>query len=314
MDKKNLTEKEIEEIALKNSLKKFYESKNIEFNQGQSSQSIEGKIPKQIDIPNSEYSSENIQKQMSIETDPDLLMSYEIVSLPSKGLFYKDGLKEISIEYLTSKDEDLLTTPSFIEDGSVINRLLERKIITKNVNPNNLLSGDRSALILFLRTSSYGQYYNVSVPDPRTGVSFDAEVDLLKLKYKKIEKKPDENLEFSVDIPMRKKTVKFKLLTSGEEEIILKNADARQEAYGLDHSEFNTMRLKASIKEINGNRDRLYIDKFVDVMPSGDAFTIRKEILTVSPDVDMKYKFKASDGFEFIAPLSMGMDFFFPSL
>jgi len=241
------------------------------------------------------------------------LMSYEVVSLPSKGLFYPDGLKEVQIEYLTSRDEDLLTTPSFIDDGSVLDKLLARKIVDKNINPKNLLSGDRSALILFLRTSSYGNIYKVSVPDPRNGNSFEEDVDLLTLKYKEVNEKPNAAGEFVVEIPMRKKKVSVKLLTSGAEDIIFKQAEARREAYQEEVSEFNTMRLKASIMEINGNRDRSYIERFVDVMPALDAFTIRRKLLDVSPEVEMKYMFTAPDGYKFEAPLSMGIDFFFPS-
>lgn len=315
-NKKNLNDKELDAKAINDSIAKFYKSKGINATENTTSsneRSVETKIPNPTKIPDNSFNSEEIQKKMMTENDPDLMIASEIVPLPSKGLFYENKMKEIEIQYLTSSDEDLLTTPSFIEDGSVINRLLERKIVDKNIKVRNLLSGDRSALILFLRTSSYGNYYNVSVTDPRNGKSFDAEVDLTKLKYKELKELPDESGEFTVEIPNRKKTVKFKLLTSGEEELIMKNADARKEAYGLEYSEFNTLRLKASIQEIGGNRDRTYIDRFVDAMPAGDAYTIRKKILEVSPEIEMKYEFKAHDGFKFEAPLSMGIDFFFPS-
>ena len=109
---------------------------------------------------------------MSKETDPDLITTYEIVKLPSKGLFYKNGLSEINVEYMTSKDEDLLTTSSLIESGVVLDLLLKRKIKTPNVNPEDLLPGDRNAILLFLRITSYGSDYTVQVTDPRTGVPF----------------------------------------------------------------------------------------------------------------------------------------------
>lgn len=309
-----LSDNELDKKALEQAINFYKKNKDGVSNEAIEQANIETKIPEGIKMPEmGNYNPEKIQKEAMTENDPDLIMSYEIVSLPSKGLFYKDGLKEVEIEYLTSRDEDLLTTPSFIEDGSVLDRLLDRKIVNKNINSRNLLSGDRSALILFLRTSSYGSHYKVSVPDPRNGKSFEYDVDLLKLKYKEINEKPDEKGEFSIEIPMRKKIVKFRLLTSGEEDQIAKNAEARKEAYGHEYSEFNTMRLKASIMEIGGNRDRGYIDRFVDVMPALDAYTIRRKILDVSPDIDMKYEFKAHDGFKFEAPLSMGIDFFFPS-
>ena len=49
-------------------------------------------------------------------------------------------------------------------------------------------------------------------------------------------------------------------------------------------------------------------------MPALDALTIRKKIIDVSPDVDMGYDFITSDGYKFRSYLSVGMDFFFPSL
>jgi hypothetical protein len=314
---KELTDKELEQKAMKDAMSNYYEAKGItppaETTTQQAPTPV---IPEQISMPSptKNFDKNQFQNKLSTETDPDLIMTYEVVKLPSEGMFYADGLKEIEIEYLTSRDEDLLTTPSFIEDGTVIDKLLERKIVNKDINPKTLLSGDRSALVLFLRTSSYGNKYKVSVPDPRNNTSFEEEVDLLALKYKENTEKPDAAGEFVVEIPMRKKIVKFRILTSGEDESILKNSIARQEAYGEEVSEYNTMRLKASMVEISGNRDRSYIERFVDVMPALDAYTIRKRILEVSPDIDMSYEFKAPDGYKFRAPLSMGVDFFFPNL
>ena len=322
MAKQKLTDKELEAQAVKNAMADYYKAKGIEPPKDDSIPLVTNPavtptphVPEQINVPTQtlNYDAEKIQNQIQTENDPDLIMTYEVVSLPSKGLFYADGLKEVKIEYLTSRDEDLLTTPSFIEDGSVLDKLLARKIVDKDVNPKNLLSGDRSALILFLRTSSYGNMYKVSVPDPRNGKSFEEEVDLLTLTYKEVSEKPNKAGEFVVEIPMRKKMVSIKLLTSGEEDLIFKNAEARQEAYQEEVSEFNTMRLKSSIMEISGNRDRSYIERFVDVMPALDAYTIRRKLLDISPEVEMKYQFTAPDGYKFEAPLSMGIDFFFPS-
>jgi len=261
----------------------------------------------------STFNSEEYERTMSQETDPDLMTSYEIVKLPSKGLFYKNKISEVNVEYMTSKDEDLLTTPSLIENGTVLDILLKRKIKTKNIIPDDLLAGDRNAIILFLRSSSYGPEYSVQVPDPRTNVSFKTQVDLLKLRYKKVKGQPDEEGHFSVKIPMRKKTVKFKLLSSGEETMLFNQAEAYKEAYNQEFNEFTTNKLKSHIISINEKTDRTYIGKFVDAMPALDALTIRKKIIDVSPDVDMDYEFKAKDGYKFKAQLTVGIDFFFPS-
>lgn len=256
---------------------------------------------------------EQYQNIMQQETDPDLTTSYEIIKLPSKGLFYENKISEVSVEYMTSKDEDLLTTPSLIESGTVLDLLLKRKIKTKGVNVDDLLAGDRNAIILFLRTSSYGHDYAVQVTDPRTGVLFEDTVDLTKLRYSETKDTPDENGHFSVELPMRKKLVKFRLLTAGEETKIFKKAEAVMEAYNHEFSEFNTMKLKAHIVSINGKVDRDYISKFIDAMPALDAYTIRRKLLEVSPDVDMEYEFTAKDGYKFKSNLTVGVDFFFPN-
>ena len=269
--------------------------------------------PAAIPPPASAFNPQEYENTMSQETDPDLMTSYEIVKLPSKGLFYKNKIKEVNVEYMTSKDEDLLTTPSLIENGTVLDILLKRKIKTKGIVPDDLLAGDRNAIILFLRSSSYGSEYNVQVPDPRTNVIFKTNVDLLKLRYKKVKEQPDGEGHFSVKLPMRKKTVKFRLLTSGEESMLLKQAEAVQEAMSLEFSEYSTLKLKSHIISINDKTDRSYIGKFIDAMPALDALTIRRKIIDVSPDVDMDYEFKAKDGYKFKAQLSVGIDFFFPS-
>jgi len=264
-------------------------------------------------IPKTSFNAQNFEDAMSKETDPDLMMSYEIVKLPSGGLFYENGISEVAVEYMTSKDEDLLTTPSLIENGTVLEVLLKRKIKTQGVVVENLLAGDRNAILLFLRTSSYGSDYTVTVSDPRTGIPFNSKVDLTKLEYKIVEEMPDERGYYNVFIPMRKKTVVVRLISSGEDTKIFKKAESIKEAYNEEYSQYSTLRLKSSIVSINGNTDRSYIDRFVDVMPALDAFTIRKKIMSVSPDVNMSYEFMTNDGYKFYANLSVGIDFFFPS-
>jgi len=296
-------------------LKKYKEMRNEGNLPPASPQSIDPDkvIADSLPTGNRDFNPKEFENTMSKETDPDLMMSYEVVKLPSKGLYYNHGISEVNVEYMTSKDEDLLTTPSLIENGTVLDVLLKRKIKTKGINPDDLLSGDRNAILLFLRSSSYGHEYSVQVTDPRTGKQFQTKVDLLKLRYKQPKELPDDNKCFNVEIPMRKKNVRFRLLTSGEENMLFKQAEAHKEAMNLEYNDYNTMKLKAHIVGIGEKTDPTYINKFVDVMPALDALTIRKKILDVSPDVDMDYKFTAPDGYTFNTQLSIGIDFFFPS-
>jgi len=298
--------------SLSDALNKYSEKKTKTTKNEESDNVVSSKIP-DSPINSKNFHENDIETTLTKETDPDLMIAYESIELPSKGHFYSHGISEVDVEYMTSRDEDLLTTPSLIENGTVLDILLKRKIKTKNIEPSKLLSGDRSAIILFLRTSSYGTDYTVEVTDPRNGNVFESVVDLSKLKYKEITELPDENGYFSVELPMRKKLVKFKLLNVGEDKEVFNKSESIKEAYGDEHNQYNTLKIKSQIISIDGKTDKTYISKFVDAMPALDSYTIRRKILDVNPDVDMEYEFKTNDGHKFKSRLTLGIDFFFPN-
>jgi hypothetical protein len=177
-----------------------------------------------------------------------------------------------------------------------------------------MLGGDKNAILIFLRASSYGKNYDVNVTDPFTGNVFKSTIDLTKLKYKEITILPDENLHYSVELPMRKKWVKFRLITDRELKNILRQAETKKDATGQPFLELLSMRLKAAIVSIDGKTDRSYINKFVDAMPALDSLTLRRKIDEVTPDVDYKYEFISPAGYTFEANVSLGVDFFFPKI
>jgi len=303
-----MTEEEINKKALQDSINNFKERQlNADIPENRA------KLAASAVAPSNSYDANSYQQKMMQETDPDLVVGSEVIKLPSGGIFYQNNLSELLVEYLTSTDEDILTTPSLIENGTVLDVIMKRKIKTHNVNVDDLLSGDKEAITLFLRTSSYGHEYKVDVYDPRTGIPFKDTVDLRKLKYKEIKEFPDASGLFMVELPMRKKLVKFKLLKSSEETLLSKKAEGMKDAYNTDYSQYNSLKLKAHVVEVNGRTDRSYIDRFIDAMPALDALTIRRKIKEVAPGVDMAYEFTAKDGFKFTANLSVGVDFFFPS-
>ncbi len=85
----------------------------------------------------------------------------EIVDLPSKGLLYAEDspLKSGTIEmkYMTAKEEDILTNQNYIQRGVVIDKLLQALIVDKKINYNELLTGDKNALLVAARILGYGK-------------------------------------------------------------------------------------------------------------------------------------------------------------
>lgn len=276
------------------------------------SKRIEGNPDVVVGTKTSVESLPKYETQFSNEIDTDLSIGFDNVKLPSKGIFYRNKQSEITVEYLTSKDEDILTTPALIENNSLFDVLLKNKIKSKGVDVDELLTGDKNAILMFLRASSYGKDYDVSVVDPFTGKEFKSKVDLTKFTYKEVTAFPDENLLFTCELPFRKKMVKFRLLSDSELKKIVKQAENKREASGTPYIEILSMRLKSSIVSIDGNKDRNYINKFVDAMPAGDSLALRRKIEEAIPMVDMIYEFTSSAGYTFKTDVTIGYDFFFP--
>lgn len=304
----------IEQQALKNALNSYYSNlQNNDPNQTINKSIIDPELKPPVNAlkPEQDFTQTTVNKNQ-VNLDPNLTVGYEIVPLPSKGIYYQNKISEVTVEYMTSKDEDILSTSSLIENGTVLDILLKNKIKTPGINTDDLLVGDRNAILLFLRASSYGQEYTVNVTDPRNGQVFSDKIDLTKLKAKDIKFLPNEMGEFSYELPVRKLLVKFKILNYREINHVLKMSESIQDAYGEQYSQFGSLKLKAEIVEIGGNRNKDYVTQFVDAMPARDSSELKKRITEVTPDVDMNYEFTTTDGFKFKAKIAVGVDFFFP--
>ena len=165
-----------------------------------------------VDFSNSEESKGEVAYNNSSSID-----AYDVIPLPSNGECYKTKIGRIPVAYLTAYDENLITSPNLYRDGLVIDLLLKNKIMDKSINPDDLVSGDVDAIILFLRATSYGADFPISVNDPETGENIEAVADLSKIKLKDFKLKGDENGYFDFTLPKTKKVVKFKYLTRKEE-------------------------------------------------------------------------------------------------
>lgn len=142
--------------------------------------------------------------------------SYDIVSLPSKGECYPGKIAKVAVSYLTAYDEDKIIAPNLYRDNKILDLILQEKMINAQLDPLEMLEGDRDAIILFLRATGYGNDYPITARDPETGVEFESSVDLSKLKYKPFNLKGDERGWFDYTLPVSKKNIKFRFLTHND--------------------------------------------------------------------------------------------------
>lgn len=218
----------------------------------------------------------------------ELKIPTETVTLPSKGLLYPTtsplAKGEIEMKYMTAKEEDILTNVNYLKNGTVIDKLLQALIVTP-IDYNELLVGDKNAILIAARVLGYGKDYTFDY----NGRQYT--VDLSSLSDKEVDTslfKAGVN-EFTFTLPHSDNTVTFKLLTHGDEQKI------ETEIKGLKKINPNvttdvTTRLKHIITSVEGKRDQKDIRDFVDnYLIAKDARALREYYNKVSPDIDLKY-------------------------
>ena len=140
-------------------------------------------------------------------------ISYDIVELPSKGIFYTHKKKTLKVAYLTAADENILTSPSLSQSGELMDTLLRAKVLDKDIDVTNLAECDKQAIFVFLRNTAFGPEYTFKLTDPKTNQEFEHTVDLSVLKTKEVTIEPDNNGLFNFKLPVSGKSCKLKLLT-----------------------------------------------------------------------------------------------------
>jgi hypothetical protein len=223
----------------------------------------------------------------------------EVIDLPSKGLVYPESSPlssgTIELKYMSAREEDILTNSNFIEKGIVIDKLLQSLIVTK-IDYNELILGDKNAILYAARILGYGANYDIELTD-KYGVKIPVTIDLSKLENKKI----DESLfekgknEFSFILPQSKVTVTFKLLNSGDDKVIQDEIKGLKKAFPNDSFDVTT-RLKHTIIAINGDRSAEKIRGFVDNMLITDTRALRKYINEITPDIESTFDYTDSKG------------------
>ena len=171
-------------------------------------------------------------------------IQYDVIPLPSNGECYPSKTSRLSVAYLTAYDENMIMSPNLYRDGLIIDYLLKNKVLNPDFNSDDLVSGDADAITLFLRATSYGTDYPISVLDNVTGERIETTLDLSTLKLKEMKIKGDENGYFDFTLPMSKKAIKFKYLTRREEKMLDKLSS-------LESEEIRAEELRGVVSTIN---------------------------------------------------------------
>ena len=235
----------------------------------------------------------------------------EQVELPSKGLIYPEdnplSSGTIEMKYMTAKEEDILTNQNYIKDGTVLDKLM-KSLITSKINYDDLIVGDKNAIMVASRILGYGKDYTFTYK----GEEHTVDLSALESRYLDETKITKGVNRFSFVLPTTKAKIEFKLLNNRDEKAIKNEIKGRKKIDKLGSYELTT-RLKHMIVSIEGDEDRSSIREFVDsYMLARDSRALRKYIRTLQPDVDLTFTYESTNGTLEEATLPVTVRFFWP--
>ena len=241
------------------------------------------------------------------------------VPLPSAGQVYPPdsavgGAESVEIRSMTARDEDILTSVPLLRQGRAISTLLRSCLVSKAIDPEALIVGDRNAILVAIRITGYGSEYRIPVTCPSCDVTTkDHEFNLSKLEIRRLGQAPDApgTNAFSFVLPSGRAVV-FKLLT-GSDERDLAAALERMKKLGTNEGAI-TQRLLASVVSLAGDSDRARLSGAIRDMPARDSRALRTRIEKVTPGIAMEQGFTCpSCGESSEVDVPMGPEFFWPS-
>ena len=237
----------------------------------------------------------------------------EMVELPSKGLIYPKANPlssgEVEMKYMTAKEEDILTNQNYIKDGSVLDRLLKALIVSKDVNYDDLIVGDKNAIMIAARILGYGADYTFMYKDEEITVNLQ-ELNTVEINEDEILEKNTNKFEYT--LPHSETLIQFKLLSTKDDIAVKAEVKGLQKIDKKASPEMST-RLKHMILAINGNTDKSEIRKLVDTyMLARDSRSFREYIKAFQPDIDLKFNHESNGGIEREVSLPMTVNFFWP--
>lgn len=220
-----------------------------------------------------------------------------IVSLPSKGRFYGEGHSlhgqdTIEIRQMTTAEEEILTNRTLLQKGVALDRFLERLMIDTRTKVDDLLVGDKNAVLIQARIDGYGPEYTTTVACPACSSTAKHSFDLNEVVA-------NTGAQF-VDTELVRGTgnntfittldngweVEFRALTGADEKKLIQSTTNKKKA-GLEDTPIQDQ-LRALIVSVSGHTDSGTISKAVQHMTGRQSRTIRDAYAKAVPNVEMR--------------------------
>lgn len=276
-----------------------------------------------VDVSDEEY-IQNIKNEIELDIDAQSKRNYEalsepqydsnsdIIPLPSEGLLYGMKDKNLKVSFLNASDENILTNPNILQSGKFLEILLNRKILNSKIRYDDLTSGDRDAIMIWLRYTGYGDNYPIMVKDPKTNEYFETTIELSKLRVKKLSLKPNVDGTFNFKLPLSGDEISFSFLTIGQITELEKEEELIIERLGEELINSTTAQLVKMIKSVNGDDNPKLVKQYVNNMRLRDVNAFRKFVSENEHGIDMNLTVRTPGGESIATFLPLNTQFFWP--
>lgn len=233
---------------------------------------------------------------MNFNLVKDIDVPFDAITLPSMGLFYSSKTSVLYVKYITAREENILTQPSLMENGYGLQLVLDSVLINKEISVDELLVGDKQSILVYLRSTSYGDNFPIVTQCPECKATGETKFELSSLVSKEVDIKPDENGLYTFEMPKmkiknEKAIIKFEPMRVSHERYINEKTDLEKKE-NKKYTSNVTLKFQCQIKSINGVEDEVYIKKTIKKFPLGDSSQLREFMEMVEPGIDSRIKIK----------------------
>jgi hypothetical protein len=266
----------------------------------------------------------------------------QFVDLPSQGRYYPDGhplkdVKTIEFSQMTTHEENILTNASLERHGTTFDVFLRNIIVDKQIDPENMLTGDRGAVIIASRIYGFGHEYPTSVQCPMCGKVINGKINLYEAIDSAVEdmkniKEFEEAFgvkwtsERTFTVPLNRTgwTVECMLMTGKDELEQFQREKVREKNRQHDpdnplykDDKYMTEFLNKIIVSIDGNdgagprKNRGELKVAIDSMPSIDSRVIKDVYKKINPRIPLYQDLQCSKcRYEGVIEVPIGPKFF----
>lgn len=255
-------------------------------------------------------------KAILARVQPFVEMNYDEITLPSMGKFYdgNDGPTDgiLHVRPMTGKEEQILATPRWVKSGKAMDMIFE-SCLQEDYDAVNLLSIDRTYLLIFLRGISYTPEYEVEIKCPDCSSKYSSVIRLNELP---VDECNDNFGPSKLDdtLPTTGFSFGYRLSTGFDENEVSKHRERKAKWFG-DRTTDDTLlfRMASLIEYIEDITHKKDIQTILEKLPVSDVNYIRNVVNEPPFGVDTSIpQICVSCMSEFDIELPLEANFFFP--